>query len=222
MGGSFHPSVFLTKEIIMARKKGTIDVTGLSIGDIMNIDIDTFNKLGAQDLRRITSRLVSAGNKRIRALEKKGITSPAYRSIGESGKFSVKMPKGLNKQQIANKLRQEYSRVRSFLSKKTSTIRGYNEYVKDVKEEISKSIEKPVKDVNVSRAFEVLHKMQESGKIPVNTTGSKGGSRGSIHARDFIIEKLIENPEISEDALINSTQEDYENYYEEETEESEI
>lgn len=206
----------------MARKKGTIDVTGLSIGDIMNIDIDTFNKLGSQDLRRITSRLVSAGNKRIRALEKKGITSPALRSVGESGKFSVKMPKGLDKQQIANKLRQEYSRVRSFLSKKTSTIRGYNEYVKDVKEEISKSIGKPVKDVNVSRAFETLHKMQESGRIPVNTTGAKGGSRGSIHARNFIIEKLIENPEISENALINSTQEDYENYYEEETEESEI
>lgn len=206
----------------MARKKGTIDVTGLSIGDIMNIDIDTFNKLGSQDLRRITSRLVSAGNKRIRALEKKGISSPALRSLGETQKFSVKMPKGLDKQQIANKLRQEYSRVRSFLSKKTSTIRGYNEYVKDVKEEISKSIGKPVKDVNVSKAFNILHKMQESGRIPVNTTGSKGGSKGSIHARDFIIEKLIENPEISEDALIKSTQEDYENYYEEETEETEI
>lgn len=212
----------MTKEKIMARKKGTIDVTGLSIGDIMNIDIDTFNKLGSQDLRRITSRLVSAGNKRIRALEKKGISSPALRSLGETQKFSVKMPKGLDKQQIANKLRQEYSRVRSFLSKKTSTIRGYNEYVKDVKEEISKSIGKPVKDVNVSKAFNILHKMQESGRIPVNTTGSKGGSKGSIHARDFIIEKLIENPEISEDALIKSTQEDYENYYEEETEETEI
>lgn len=212
----------MTKEKIMARKKGTIDVTGLSIGDIMNIDIDTFNKLGSQDLRRITSRLVSAGNKRIRALEKKGISSPALRSLGETQKFSVKMPKGLDKQQIANKLRQEYSRVRSFLSKKTSTIRGYNEYVKDVKEEISKSIGKPVKDVNVSKAFNILHKMQESGRIPVNTTGSKGGSKGSIHARDFIIEKLIENPEISEDALIKSKQEDYENYYEEETEETEI
>lgn len=206
----------------MARKKGTIDVTGLSISDIMNIDIDTFNKLGSQDLRRITSRLVSAGNKRIRALEKKGISSPAYRSIGESGKFSVKMPKGLNKQQIANKLRSEYSRVRSFLSKKTSTIRGYNEYMKNVKEEISKSIGKSVKDVNVTKAFEILHKMQESGRIPVNTTGSKGGSKGSIHARDFIIQKLIENPELSEQTLMEDTQEDYENYYEEETEESEI
>lgn len=206
----------------MARKKGTIDVTGMSISDIMNIDIDTFNKLGSQDLRRITSRLVSAGNKRIRSLEKKGIRSPAYRSIGESGKFSVKMAKGMNQQQITNKLRQEYSRVRSFLSKKTSTIRGYNEYVKDVKEEISKSIGKPVKDVNVAKAFEILHKMQESGTIPVNTTGRKGGSKGSIHARDYIIEKLMENPEILEDDLMNSTEEDYENYYEDETDEIEL
>ena len=203
----------------MAKKKGTIDVTGLSIGDIMNIDIETFNKLGESDLRRITSRLVSASNKRIRALEKKGITSPAYRSLGTSRSFSTKLPKGTNATQRVNKLREEFSRTRSFLSMRTSTITGYKSFVKDVKQEISQSIGKSIKDVNVSRAFEILHKLQESGRIPVNTTGRKGGSKGSLQARDYIVSQLLENPEISDEELMNDTEENYDEEYE--TEESE-
>lgn len=209
----------------MAKKKGTIDVSGMSISDIMNIDINTFNKLGESDLRRITSRLVSAGNKRIRRLESAGITSPAYSSLGTSGnKFSTKLPKGISATQRVNALRQEFSRTRGFLSMKTSTISGYNEYIKEMKEEISESTglsKKDLKGVDLGKAFATLHKLQQSGKIPVNNTGTKGGSKGSIHARNYIISQMVENPTISEEDLMKETQEDYNDYYDE-TEEAEL
>lgn len=209
----------------MAKKKGTIDVSGISISDIMNIDINTFNKLGESDLRRITSRLVSAGNKRIRRLESAGITSPAYSSLGTSGnKFSTKLPKGISETQRVNALRQEFSRTRGFLSMKTSTISGYNEYIKEMKEEISESTglsKKDLKGVDLGKAFATLHKLQQSGKIPVNNTGTKGGSKGSIHARNYIISQMVENPTISEEDLMKDTQEDYNDYYDE-TEETEL
>lgn len=209
----------------MAKKKGTIDVSGMSISDIMNIDINTFNKLGESDLRRITSRLVSAGNKRIRRLESAGITSPAYSSLGTSGnKFSTKLPKGISATQRVNALRQEFSRTRGFLSMKTSTIGGYNEYIKEMKEEISESTglsKKDLKGVDLGKAFATLHKLQQSGKIPVNNTGTKGGSKGSIHARNYIISQMVENPTISEEDLMKDTQEDYNDYYDE-TEETEL
>lgn len=209
----------------MAKKVGTIDVTGLSIGDIMNVDIDTFNKLGESDLRRLTSRLVSAGNKRIRALENRGITSPAYNSLGTNGqRFSTKLPKNISVTQRVNALRQEFSRVRNFLSSKTSTISGYNEYVKEMKEEISESTGLSMKDlkgVDLNKAFETLHKLQQAGKIPVNNTGTKGGSRGSLHARNYIISQMVENPSIDMDDLMKDTEEDYNDYYDE-TEETEL
>ena len=46
-----------------------MNVKGLKISDILNIDLETFNKLNEKELRALTSRLVSAGNKRIRRLQ---------------------------------------------------------------------------------------------------------------------------------------------------------
>lgn len=211
----------------MAKKKkyGTIDVTGLSIQDIMNMDINDINRMGESDLRRVTSRLVSAGNKRIRLLEKRGIVSPAYSSLGTSGnKFSTKLAPDVDVTQRVNSLKQEFSRVRNFLAMKTSTISGYNKYINEMKEDISASTglsKKDLKSVDLGKAFATLHKLQQSGKIPVNTTGTKGGSRGSTHARNYIISQMVDNPTISEEDLMKMTQEDYNDYYDE-TEETEL
>ena len=49
----------------------------------------------------------------------------------------------------------------------------------------------------------------------------KGGSKGSIHARNYIISQMVENPTISEEDLMKDTQEDYNDYYDE-TEETEL
>ena len=107
--------------------KRTEVVKGLSVNDILNMDLSTFNKLGETELRAITGRLVSAGNKRIRLLERAEEDTPALSRIQRSGgKLSTKnIPRG--KQQSVNLLRAEFTRAKDFLEDKTSTVKGWNE-----------------------------------------------------------------------------------------------
>lgn len=100
-------------------------VSGMSVQDILNLDNETFNKLGISDMRKVVGRLVSVGNKRLRTFEKRGETSPATRYIMQKsgGMFSTR---GKN----LNQLRAEYVRAKSFLQAKTGTIKGW----KNVKE----------------------------------------------------------------------------------------
>ena len=107
-------------------------VSGLSVQDIINMDIDTFNKLNTSDLRKVVGRLVSAGNKRLRSFERADERSPATRHVAKSGgKFSTK-GKDLNA------LRSEYTRVKNFMQAKTGTRKGW----KQVKKETIASLKK--------------------------------------------------------------------------------
>lgn len=117
----------------MARKyKQPSIVSGMSIDDIMNMDIQTFNKLNKTDLRKVVGRLVSAGNKRLRSFEKVGESSPATRHIERSGgAFSTK---GKN----VNELRAEYIRAKTFLQSKTSSRRGWKKVKKDTTESLKR------------------------------------------------------------------------------------
>ena len=117
----------------MARKyKQPSIVSGMSVQDILNMDIDTFNKLNTSDLRKVVGRLVSAGNKRLRSFERAGERSPATRHVAKSGgKFSTK-GKDLNA------LRSEYTRAKNFMQAKTGTRKGW----KQVKRETIASLKK--------------------------------------------------------------------------------
>ena len=161
----------------MAKKiKTGYDVSGLSIQDIMDMDVDTFNRLNERQLRQVTSRLVSAGNKRIRNLQKKGMNTPAMQSLGTRVGFSVKIPADVKSQQRVNYLRNEYSSVRNFLTAKTSTIRGamqvYNSVKSNLADHLGISVSQ-LNKVNLTRAFEILHKMQENGQVEESL--KKGG-----------------------------------------------
>ena len=196
-------------------KPATIDVTGLSIKDIMNIDLDTFNNLNERDLRRITSRLVSAGNKRIRALQKHNIESPALQSLGTDNVFSTKLPESVSKEQRVNKLRQEFASVRNFLTMKTSTIKGWKQYQTALKKELSASTGLSMKDIesiNISRAYNLLHKMQQSGQIPMGA--DEISKLQSKHARDYIFAQMYENPDMSDKDIMKATNEDFTEFYE--------
>jgi hypothetical protein len=82
------------------------------------MDVSEFNKLSLKDLRKVTGRLVSAGNKRIRRAEEKGVDSPAFAYIRESG--GMLSTKGKDLQQ----LRHEFVRAKNFMEAETSTIKG--------------------------------------------------------------------------------------------------
>lgn len=110
----------------MAKKyKQPSIVSGKSVKDILNIDIEDFNKLNLSDLRKVVGRLVSAGNKRLRTFEKAEESSPAVRYIMRSGgMFSTK---GKN----INQLRSEFVRAKDFLESKTGTKRGWEKVKKE-------------------------------------------------------------------------------------------
>lgn len=213
----------------MAKKTKRYNVGGMSIEQIMNIDLQTFNRMGERELKDITSRLVSAGNKRIRRLEKHDISSPAYRSLGSNVRFSVKLAKGIDVRQRVNYLRQEFSRARSFLSAKTSTITGYKELQKEIASEIEKQTGFKLGKGQISQVYDILHKAQERGDVPINFTGQKGGSIGSLQAREIIVNMINDknlNPDNFEQKLktemarYNANPEEY--IYDDETEEIEI
>lgn len=111
----------------MIRKyKNKSIVSGKSIKDILNMDIETFNKLNTSDLRKVVGRLVSAGNKRLRSFEKVGESSPATRNVGKSGGVFSTRAKDLNA------LRSEFVRAKNFLESKTGTIKGWRETKKEI------------------------------------------------------------------------------------------
>ena len=204
-----------------------MNVKGLKISDILNIDLDAFNKLNEKELRALTSRLVSAGNKRIRRLQEHEINSPAMQSLGNEKAFSTKLPKDTSTQQRVNQLRAEFSRARSFLNAETSTISGYKKFKKKTISRIARDLNKPEKVVekilDVNRLYDLLHKAQQQGLV-----SSYRGSKGSIQARNVIAEILIDKPDVNEDTLFGWLEEQTDEFYEsqeeleDETEEFEL
>ena len=112
--------------------KGKIKVGGLSIKDIMNIPKGEISTYSLTDIKNLTSRLVSAGNKRARRfIAKYGANSIKLKSYTSKGKFSVK---GITTKKEALA---EFGRVSEFLSRKTSSIKGMKEFQKQLEESSS-------------------------------------------------------------------------------------
>lgn len=126
-------------------------VSGMSIQDILNMDIETFNKLNKADLQKVVGRLVSAGNKRLRSFERAGESSPATRHVQKSGgKFSTK-GKDLNA------LRAEYTRAKNFMQSKTGTRKGW----KQVKKETIQGLKKQGVNMTESQFDDVWRAYEE-------------------------------------------------------------
>lgn len=140
----------------MARKyKQSSIVSGMSIQDILNMDINTFNKLNTSDLRKVVGRLVSAGNKRIRSFERAGESSPATRYVENSGGVFSTKGKDLNA------LRAEYTRAKNFLQAKTGTRKGWTKTKRETIKALRKhGVEMSEKQFDkVWRAYEDLKEL---------------------------------------------------------------
>jgi hypothetical protein len=101
-----------------------IDIDSLSVKDIMEMDPNDLYTLPEPQLRKVATKLVSASNKRLKRLEKAslGKYSPAYINATENRtKFSVKH---ISRKQYG-KLEQEVADMKTFLSSKTSSVRGW-------------------------------------------------------------------------------------------------
>lgn len=136
-------------------------VSGMTVDDILNMDEKTFDALSLSDLRKITGRLVSAGNRRIRTFERTGETSPAYRAVMESGgMFSTA---GKTKAGI----QAEFQRAKTFFQHKTSTVTGARrttEQIRGTLQDKGVSISKS----DFTKVFQAFNKLRASSGAAKN------------------------------------------------------
>lgn len=181
----------------MARKSF---VTGRSVNDLINMDIDTFNKLSVSELRQVVSRLASAGNKRLKNFEKSGEDSPSVRYIKRSGgKFSTR-GKDLNA------LRSEYSRARNFFQSSTSTLKGW----KNVKKQTISKLEKYGINVTSSQ-FDTLWRAYEELKEVSPEVSTRSLKYRTLQEISNIMDDDVKDV----DTIISRMQESLDEIYEE-------
>lgn len=106
-----------------------MDIKGLSIQDIIDMDWRDINRLSEGELKQLSMRLNSAANKRLRRLEQSGQAewSSAYSHIQKSGgDFSIKG------KETKAQIKSEIQRASIFLTAKTSTVAGTKNYKKSI------------------------------------------------------------------------------------------
>lgn len=109
-------------------------------------------------LKQEANRLVSMANKRLRRLEKNELTNtPAYQAyIKQGGKpFSTKG-------KDYNELQKELARLRNFIDAQTSTVKGVNQFLKEMAENTGIKY-KNLKDLRVKadKFFELSSKIEQ-------------------------------------------------------------
>lgn len=162
----------------------------MSIQDIIDIDIDDILKMDKSELKKVTSRLVSASNKRLRRLKadktNMGIYSPSYRK----NQFSVK---GLNRNQTLS----QFKAMKNFLTAKTSTLKGWKMYRREVEIRLGGKLPK-----NMERKYwRVYRKFAES-----NFGGLKAIEKGSERMQRYIREQYVDKKIHDEGDLLKSAE----------------
>lgn len=185
----------------MARtyKKPSI-VSGLTVNDILNMNINTFNSLNTSDLRKVVGRLVSAGNKRLRSFERAGESSPATRYVEKSGgAFSTK-GKDLNA------LRAEFIRAKNFLESKTGTRKGW----KQTKKEIINGMKKQGVDMTENNFEDVWKAYEDLKEISPDVA-----NRGLKYSVLKEVADMVTNTDKSADEIVVAIHDNLSKIYEE-------
>lgn len=140
------------------------NVKGLSIKDIINFDYNIINKLNNKDLRTVTSRLISASNKRIKRMLNSDIgkLSPSLRSIKKYGYFSIK---GKSFQEVKSM----FSIVRDWLTNDTSSLSRFKAYKKTVESKLGVSFSPK----QWTKFWEVFSYVRNNHSALFNALGSK-------------------------------------------------
>ena len=125
------------------------DVSGKSFTDIMNISIKELQSMSRSDVAKVTSRLVSVANKRIRRMERSGFKIKNIR-------FSIN---ALEKEDIL----QEFKFVKNFLNDKRYSIRGQKEIIKKINQKLE---EKGYKKITSSELFwDIYDRLIDESKL---------------------------------------------------------
>lgn len=146
----------------------------MTVKEILDLDWSALSKISTPDLRKLSMQLNSAANKRLRRLEQAGFDewSPAYGYTRRSrGDFSVK---GLT---TRTELKNEIQRASSFLTSKTSTLKGASEYKKAAEEMFTPEGEDQISLEDLTKKqkntiFRALDRLREENASMVYNIGS--------------------------------------------------
>ena len=134
----------------MARKRRTKQ---LSVGRILALKPDKLEKMSAKEIRKITTILNSAANKRIKRAAQLGAESETLKQAREGGRFRTsRVGKNVTEADAKKTAYAEFIRVREFLQKDTSSTRGVNK----VKRKVIKKFLKKAKKMELIKKDEDL------------------------------------------------------------------
>ena len=175
------------------------------------MDWEQLNNLTESEMKQITSRLVSASNKRIKRLEQTtmGTSSFAYQKVESRGKkFSVR---GKN----LNQVKQEFKLAKQFLQYKTSTVSGWKKYRSKMEQRVSGETygeSQQWKDATWKKFWKVYRRFEE-------TNGGTFKKGDSDRIQQMLHEIFTnEDKRHSVDYFSDVLDEKYNDLYEEETE----
>ena len=182
----------------MAKKKAEPVYKGkYTASEMVDIDLDTLNRMSRSELAKVVSRMTDVSKKRLKTLEKNDELTPAYYGLKEksvNGDLSVK---GKN----INELRAMYKQQKSFITAKTSTMKG----AKAVKEAEAERLGVNFENKDNANAFwKAYNKF-----IETNEGKQALYNMGSNEVQQKVADMMV-NDELSEDEILQQLQEIYE------------
>ena len=129
-------------------------ISRMTVSDILNISSREFSKLNEKEMRMALRKLVSAGNKRLRSFERAGESSPATRSVMNSGGAFSTRGKDIDA------LRNEFTRARNFMTSATGSRRGWqNVKNKTIKTLLNRGVD--IRPEDVEEALQMYSELKE-------------------------------------------------------------
>lgn len=134
----------------------------LSVGRILAMKPDKLEKLSARELRKLTTFLNSAANKRVKRAAQLGTESEVIRKAVERGRFKTTRISAKTPEAEARPIAlAEFMRVREFLRKETSSTRG----VKKVQKKVIRKFKQKAKKLGINMEGEILTPQQLGKEI---------------------------------------------------------
>lgn len=181
------------------KKRSDEFARGKSVNDLLSMNPKDFMKLNERELRLVVTRLSSAANKRLRAFEQQGETSPAYRQAKEGGTRFGTAGKSFNE------LRAEFKRVKGFMTAQTGTVGKWKKVRENTIEKLKKQ------NVNITpQQFDKFFRTYENLK----SADKSVSNRGLKYAVLTTLQDAMEDKTKSVDALTSEMQTKITNIYE--------
>ena len=190
----------------MARKKSEpVYKGGYNAKEMTEIDLDTLNRMSRSELSKVVSRMSDVSKKRLKTLEKNETYTPAYYGLKEKSMNGDLSVKGKN----INELRAMYKQQKSFLTAKTSTMKG----AERVKQAEAERLGVTFDSKDSANAF-----WQQYNKFIETAEGKQAVyNKGSNDVQQQIADMVV-NQQMEEEAILQQLQEMYEDDFEDDIE----